>query len=49
MSKEEFNETVKQFKEAIPSVYEQVKHRGESFFVDGDIGPTGIREGSADG
>ena len=38
MSKEEFDETVAEFKLAIPSVYDQIKKKSESYFI--EAGPS---------
>ena len=39
MTKEEFDEQVEQLKEAIPAVYDQVKDKSDTFFIEQMLGP----------
>ena len=39
MTKEEFEEQVEQLKEAIPAVYDQVKGKSDTFFIEQMLGP----------
>lgn len=40
MTNQQFKETVDLYKEAIPSVYNQVKEQSDTFFVEQQLGPS---------
>ena len=40
MTKEEFQENVEQLTKLIPNVYNQVKQKSDTFFIDEQLGPS---------